>query len=47
VYRGDADAEERQRLKTWYKTDCVNGDRTGLDLYKWDLFAVNTALMRA
>jgi hypothetical protein len=45
AYRGDADAAERQRLKTWYKTYCSNGDRTGLDPYKWDLFAINTGLM--
>jgi len=47
AYRGDTDVAERQRLKEWYKTHCSNGDRTGLDPQKWDVVAVNTALMRA
>jgi hypothetical protein len=45
AYRGDADVAERQRLKAWYKTDCVNGDRRALDPYKWDMVAVNTTLV--
>jgi hypothetical protein len=46
AHRGDADIAERQRLKAWYKTDCVNGNSRGLDPYKWDVVAINIALMR-
>lgn len=47
AYRGNAGVAEQQRLKAWYNTDCVNGDRRGLDPYKWGVVAVNAALMLA
>ena len=31
-------------LKNWYKTQCFNGDKKGLDPYKWSLFEVNDEL---
>jgi hypothetical protein len=41
VFRGGKDAEG---LREWYKSECVNGDPTGLDPYKWDILDVNDAL---
>ncbi|KAL9034377.1 MAG: hypothetical protein Q9214_007070 [Letrouitia sp. 1 TL-2023] len=31
-------------LREWYKTVCLNGDRKGLDPWKWDIFDVNDRL---
>lgn len=31
-------------LKSWYKTQCANGDPKGLDPYKWDIFEINALL---
>ncbi len=36
-----------RELKEWYKNDCANGDRKGLDPWKWDLMDVNAALRRS
>lgn len=33
-----------RELKEWYKNVCANGDRKGLDPWKWDLMDVNAAL---
>ena len=34
-------------LKGWYKNGgCLNGDRKGLDPYKWDLLAINVQLSK-
>lgn len=39
--RGDPDGR-----KDWYKYVCANGDRKGLDPYKWDLLDVNDELFK-
>ncbi|KIV83987.1 hypothetical protein PV11_05967 [Exophiala sideris] len=31
-------------LKTWYKSSCHNGDKKGLDPYKWSILDVNDRL---
>lgn len=33
-----------RELKEWYKNVCANGDRKGLDPWKWDLMDVNAEL---
>ncbi|KAL8738321.1 MAG: hypothetical protein Q9181_000864 [Wetmoreana brouardii] len=33
-----------KELKEWYKQSCHNGDKKGLDSYKWDLLEVNALL---
>jgi len=30
--------------KAWYKNMCANGDKKGLDPWKWDIFDVNDSL---
>jgi len=41
VFKGGNDPEGR---KAWYKTQCSNGDRKGLDPFKWDISKVNKKL---
>ena len=33
-------------LKDWYKNSCVNGDRKGLDPWKWSILDVNDELQK-
>ncbi|KAL9023989.1 MAG: hypothetical protein Q9196_006837 [Gyalolechia fulgens] len=33
-----------KELKDWYKNMCANGDKKGLDPWKWDMFDVNEGL---
>jgi hypothetical protein len=42
--RSNARDAERQQLKAWYKNICANGERRGLDPWKWDINAVNITL---
>jgi len=37
--RGDPEG-----LKAWYKTDCANGEKKGLDPWSWNMFTVNGTL---
>jgi hypothetical protein len=36
--------KDPDNLKAWYKSMCANGDPTGLDPWKWDIYEVNEAL---
>lgn len=39
-------AENWERV-SWYKSGCLNGDKKGLDPYKWDVILVNYELEKA
>ncbi|KAL9110973.1 MAG: hypothetical protein Q9227_004588 [Pyrenula ochraceoflavens] len=36
--------KDPEGLRDWYKETCLNGNRKGLDPYKWDILDVNDAL---
>ncbi|KAF9630236.1 hypothetical protein BFW01_g417 [Lasiodiplodia theobromae] len=36
--------ERVDELRTWYRTHCLNGEREGLNPWKWDIFEVNQRL---
>lgn len=39
-------AKDPDGRKGWYKTFCANGDRKGLDPYKWDILEINDELQK-
>ena len=37
--------KDPEGLRSWYKNECINGDKEGLDPYKWDMLEVNDGLL--
>lgn len=38
------DKPDPEKRKTWYRTECASGKRSGLDPWKWDINLVNKQL---